>query len=256
MKIIQLNAWLGRLSGPLARFIAEEQPDIICLQEVFQNKYPDKHLVLSDQFGFYEELKQASGLKYDFFAPNWGFKLAGTVLDEGNAIISRFPISQEVAEHTHGEYYTLDENTAYRKNTRVYQTCQLELPDGNKLSLLNYQGYLDGPHDTGTEMTVQTMRKIYDAAEKLPSPKMLAGDFNAWPESPPIKLMNDLGLENLTVSHKLSRTLSEAHRAPESDRARAVCDYIFTTPEIKVKSFKASEKIVSDHLALILEFDI
>jgi exonuclease III len=35
MKLVQVNVWMGRLTPTLIKFIKDEQPDIICMQEVF-----------------------------------------------------------------------------------------------------------------------------------------------------------------------------------------------------------------------------
>jgi endonuclease/exonuclease/phosphatase family metal-dependent hydrolase len=255
MKIIQLNAWLGRLNGPLARFIEAEKPDIICMQEVIKPVDANAQF-MDDQFGFLEEVKQAGKFEYEIFAPNWGFVFGGVILDEGSAILSHFPISNDQNKHTNGEYYVCDNNTSYRKNTRNYQTCSVELPNGQKISLVNYQGYLDGPKETGTEMTISTLQKVSDAAGKLPRPLILCGDFNAWPSSPALRVFDSLQLTNHTIEHNITGTLSSAHRAPDNDRALATCDYILTSPEIIINNFKVSDVIVSDHKALILEFNL
>lgn len=40
------------------------------------------------------------------------------------------------------------------------------------------------------------------------------------------------------------------------DKGNMVCDYIFVNDKIKVNDFKVIESNISDHLPLILDFDI
>jgi endonuclease/exonuclease/phosphatase family metal-dependent hydrolase len=35
-----------------------------------------------------------------------------------------------------------------------------------------------------------------------------------------------------------------------------VCDYVFVSDDVKVKEFYASDRLVSDHAALILDFSL
>jgi endonuclease/exonuclease/phosphatase family metal-dependent hydrolase len=254
MKLIQINAWLGRLNGPLVRFIETEQPDIICMQEAFR---PNEGGMpgFADQYNFLNQVVSKGGFTYQSFADNWGFTMTDQVIVEGNVILSKFPVSDEQSFHTHQEYHVRQKASDARPNTRVWQACTVTLPDGRKLSIANYHGYLDGPHDFGTEVTVETMKKAKTGVAALGKPVIFCGDFNAWPSSPAIKLLDDLGLRNLTIENGVKTTISEAHQAPTEDRARATCDYILVSPEIQVKSFKVADEVVSDHKALVLEFD-
>ncbi len=87
-------------------------------------------------------------------------------------------------------------------------------------------------------------------------PLIFCGDLNVKPSSPSLKPLNSLGLRNLTTEHHVSTTLSAVHRAPEADRLSVAVDYIFVSPEIKVQNFQVSEELLSDHKALILEFEV
>lgn len=255
MKIIQINGWLGRLNGPLARFIAEQQADIVCLQEALKPKGADNTL-FSDQYGYLEEVKAAGSYEHAYFAPSWGFPLGDAVVDIGTAVLSRFPITNEHAVHTYREYHVKGGPDPDKTNCRTIQTCIIELPGGKQLGIANYQGHLENPKGMGNEITIETMKIARDEAAKLPRPLIFCGDFNVWPGSPALAVLDDLKLRNLTIENKIQSTLSPAHRAPLEDRQRAACDYILASPEIEVKSFVVSEEVVSDHKALILEFDL
>jgi len=239
----------------MARFINEQQPDILCIQEVFKPKQAET-LFLDDQFNFLSELKRVGAFEHEYFAPAYGLSIAGKSLEEGQAILSKFPISNQAAPHTYQHYFNRDEIGEKLHNTRIIQHCLVSFPDGKQMTLGNYQGYLDGPKGIGTEVTIETMQKVRDELKDLPRPMIFCGDFNVWPSSPALKELDDLKLRNLTIENGVKSTLSDMHRAPAEDRAIACCDYILVSDEVVVKSFSVSEEIVSDHKALILKFTL
>lgn len=254
MKLIQINGWVGRLNAPLAQLIRDEAPDFVCIQEAFAPQ--SKALaVFRDQYGYIDELIVAGEFEHYSFAATWGFNLGGAVIDVGNVILSKHPLSDEQSFHTHGEYQikTVEKSIS---NTRAWQSCAATLPNGDKLSLSNYQGYLTPGDPNGDEISVKTLENVKDALSKLPHPLIFCGDLNVKLGTTPIKVLDSLGLTNLTAQHHVKTTLSEVHRAPKQDRESVACDYIYVSPNIKVTRFEVSDRVVSDHKALILKFDL
>jgi endonuclease/exonuclease/phosphatase family metal-dependent hydrolase len=254
MKLIQVNGWIGRLSAPLLRLIQEENPDFVCMQEALAPNAQSLE-VFKDQYEFSAELITKGAFPHHFFAPAWGIDMGETVLDLGNLILSKHPLTDEVSFHTFGEYHHKTLTKAIR-NTRIWQACRATLPAGKSLSVSNYQGYLTVDDPAGDAVTTQTLGKVRDGLDKLPKPLVFCGDLNITPDSEPLKVLEPLGLINLTKAHGVKTTLSEAHRAPQEARESVACDYIFVSPDIKVAHFEVSEKLVSDHKALIVEFGL
>lgn len=254
MKIIQINAWCGRLSGPLTRFLKAEHPDIICMQEAFDPaaKFFE---IFKDQYDFVNEIIGATGLEHQFFTPDWGFEMAGSKIDLGNIILSKFPLSNFQAFHTYGKYHMRSVTNAIA-NTRVWHACTATLPEGRSLQLANYQGYVAGMDSNGDKTTAKTLKKVREGLEKLEGPLIFCADLNINPDAPALRVLDELGLRNLTVEHNIPTTLSSMHRAPERDRLSVACDYIFVSNGVKVKDFHISDELISDHKALVLEFDI
>jgi exonuclease III len=63
MKLIQVNAWLGRLLPALLNFIDEQQPDIICAQEIQSSLQPNP---LIETVQTLEYIKKVGGFKEVF----------------------------------------------------------------------------------------------------------------------------------------------------------------------------------------------
>lgn len=254
MKLIQINAWYGRLSGPLIRLIREESPDFLCMQEAFAPE-TEGFALFNDQFGFMNEVEKACQFGHHFFTPTWGFELSGEIIDFGNIIYSKHPISSESSLFTNGRYSVKQRDDA-EYNLRALQNCIAKLPNGKKLNIANYQGYLTGTDSNGNEVSVSTIGKALDKLRPLSGPLVFCGDMNVNPTSPAIKAVEQMGLRNLVTEHNVKATLSYAHRAPQKNRDSVVCDFIFVSDDIKVEKFSVSEEIVSDHKALILEFSL
>lgn len=258
MKLVQINAWQGRVSGALARFIEQEKPDIICMQEAY---IPSEDVIpaLADQYNFLEKIRKASGLENEFFAKGWNFMLGTNIIEAGSVILSRFPISDHQEFHPFNHHYTAEGRHNHLRNAQAWQACTLTLPNGQALSLSNYHGYIDdvdGVHGMGTERTVEVMRKVADRLEPLPRPLIFAGDLNIWPESPAFREFDKLGLTDLGEKFGIRGTLSPIHRASDADKDISTPDHVLVSPEIRVQKFTVSDEIVSDHKALILEFEI
>lgn len=253
MKIIQLNAWLGRLSGPVARFISEQNADVVCIQEAY---IPNKDAIaaIADQYNFLDELVRVGNYKYQSFAKNWAMPVAGAEIIEGNVILSRYPITSEHTEHTFGKYHVRNSSADCIANTRIWQSCSVQANNGI-FTVANYQGYLSGIDPMGDGTTLETIKKVIKFIDSLPRPLIVCGDFNVSPSSDSMKLLSSK-LRNLTLENNINTTLSKVHRAPLKDRESVACDYILVSDDINVKSFVVSEEVVSDHKALILEFDI
>lgn len=248
MKLIQLNIWQGRILRHVTHFLEKEQPDIVCLQEVYSTPDPVRWW---DSFSALEAMQRSLPYMQWFFAPLYSFEVQGRKVTAGNAIGSRFPISQQKVMFTTGHFTDVNEDPI--SNVRNVQTCQLELKDGKTLSVANHHAYWD-KNPAGTPDSVRCMQQVKEAVDQLPVPKVLCGDMNVRPESETMQLFKG-SLANLTEIHKLTTTLTQVGAAFDRDNI-VPCDHVLISPEISVQKFYASEKIISDHKALVLLFDV
>jgi endonuclease/exonuclease/phosphatase (EEP) superfamily protein YafD len=90
---------------------------------------------------------------------------------------------------------------------------------------------------------------IINYIKQLDGAVILCGDFNLAPESESIKQYDSI-LQNLSAAHSLETTRSLLTYKKE------VCDYIFVNDKIEVKDFSMDQTIISDHNALILDFEV
>jgi endonuclease/exonuclease/phosphatase family metal-dependent hydrolase len=244
MKIIQLNIWGGKLGQQIIDFLQTEKPDIVCMQEV--NDLPGRSGYKF--FATLDEIKTEGGLGEAFMAPTYTSRYMERELGYGNAILSTYPISSTKTIFTNGAFKHNFDVTKNSGNIRNLQVATVDTP-GGKLNILNHHGYHIPYTKAGNDETLRQMRIIAETIDTLTGPTILCGDFNLSPDSQSIGLINDK-LTNLSIVYKLRRTYSQL------SVVEAVCDYIFVNDAIKVRNFQMSDELVSDHKALILEFEL
>ena len=247
MKLLQLNIWAGRLLNPILKLVEEEQPDILCLQEV----YSSSDTMLKVNGGMYSSLeliKQKAGHDHSFLSPTFSLNLSNHKLYFGNAVISRFPLANTKEVFVCSEYAAEIDLTQREPNIRNLQIVTAQI-DGESLVIANHHGYWDRD-PLGNQTSIDCMQKVADALKPVQGPLVLAGDLNLKPPSPAMRVFDGF-LEDLTATYNVKSTLSLV--SPYGDVA---CDHILVSPQIKVNGFRVAEAIVSDHKALILDFDL
>lgn len=250
MKLIQLNVWMGKLSWAAMRFIEQEQPDIVCLQEVFQS---DVEVTIPDRiFNCLDLLQKASGLEHCYFSPTLGVSIEGGTANFGNAILSRFPLENTETIFTQGEYGKqptgLSNEETARTGQRNMQVVEVAV-GSERLTIINHHGHWEAT-PLGTETSVEKMKLVAARARQVEGPLIVAGDLNVMPESQAMRVFDDW-LEDIVAGSGAITTLSKVGRPLD-----VVCDHILTSKHIVVNSFTVKPDIVSDHLPLVLEFDI
>ena len=240
MRILQLNAWTGRMKGALVRFFEHEDFDVICLQEAVwgQNKLLENFAATVDQ------IKEAGKFDHDFRAANWGLEVADFTMEQGNAILSRENFAEQKLEITHGEYRNLETMEDVRRQRYTLQIAKLE----NGLNIVNHHGFWR-PSPVGDETTVESMKKAAEFIRKLEGPIVMCGDLNVIHESPAMRELDFL--RDLTSENGIKNTLSGLKFDGE-----VACDHILVSPEVKVKNFRVLDTLVSDHWGLEVEVEV
>ncbi len=245
MKIIQLNIWQGKLGAQIIDFLKNEKPDFVCMQEVNDLNGRSGYKL----FATLEEIRKDSGFREGFMSPAYSSRYMEREMRYGNAILSSLPFKSKKTVFTRGEYsrhYDIEDRDG---NDRNLQIVTVEV-GGRTLNILNHHGYWIYGTKAGNDETLRQMKIIAAEIRKLKGPVIMCGDFNLAPDSESLGIINQ-ELTNLSVKHGLKHTYTWL--SPLRD---TVCDYIFVNELIKVRSFNMSEELVSDHKALIMEFDL
>jgi endonuclease/exonuclease/phosphatase family metal-dependent hydrolase len=83
MKLIQLNIWGGKLQHQIPKFLSEEEPDIVCMQEVHDLKGPSGAVFVT-----LDEIKQKCGFAYSYMSPTYSSTYQRRANSFGNAILT------------------------------------------------------------------------------------------------------------------------------------------------------------------------
>lgn len=242
IKLIQVNIWGGRLGKQVIAFLQDERPDIVCLQEAIS---ADGKLMLAKTV---EEIGAATNLNTTFFSPTFSFDILNKPAKFGNAIITNTilaPVNTVFTNLEYNESFDVD-NDDY--NIRNLQHARVEI-NHKTVHILNHHARHIRQHKNGDDQTLKQCGMVADYIASLEGPVILAGDFNLTKHSESLELLNK-ELQNLSITYNLSTTRNELTSKDE------VCDYIFVSDSIHVNAFHVADKLISDHKALILEFDL
>ena len=104
----------------------------------------------------------------------------------------------------------------------------------------------------GNDRTQNQIDAILNRARK-DIPCIIVGDFNLLPTSKYIKMLSD-NYKNLIDKYKIKSTRPEFD--DRLDKGNLVCDYVFVNNKVKVNDFYVLNSNASDHLPLVLDFDL
>jgi len=247
MKILQLNVWGGRLKGAALDFLAKNQFDVVCMQEVMESE--DQPVFVNHFFDRAEHYQKASELPHAYFSPNYSVEIANGAgeMKHGNLILSREEMVEKKTEFVNDEYIEKMIFESLPKNNMNVQIVRLK----NGLTVVNHHGVWHND-PMGNELSVTTMRKVAELVKKVEGPLVMCGDLNLQAEAPAMRELDFL--RNLTAENGVENTLNDEIR---KRGLRVACDHILVNDLVKVKDFRVYEGVMmSDHLGLMAEIEI
>ncbi len=250
LTFLTLNLWQGgNLFDAVIQFIKEVDPDILALQEVYDSH--DKSL--KRKYRSLEVLKKTfPELKYFNFAPAFLDNRKEGKIEQGNAVFSKFPII-----NSNVYFYQIPYSTTYEEKTKNFPFCPRNLQEtliqinNKQLYVYNTQGIwgLDGK-DSPEKIV---MSNVIVKHIKNKKPVILAGDFNLQPNTQTIYNI-EVHLRNVFKNELISSF--NMKRKDNPGYATAVVDMVFTSKEIKIIKHVCPQVDISDHLPLIVQFQI
>jgi len=253
MKLVDLNVWGGRLHQPLMQFFEKfgDQADIFCLQEVFSseallgfsgvakiNLYQDISKILTNHKGYYA--RKSHGYDYGGYI--------GKEVDFGNVIFVKKDI--EVLDHQELFEAVLHPDHDWRESAVAKAQFLKIKTEADPLTICNFHGlWVKDTHKKDIPERIEQSKHVRNYLDAFAGPKILCGDFNLIPEGQSIKILEQ-GMRNLITEFQITSTRSSIYT-----KEMKFADYILTSPDLQVKDFKTLPDEVSDHLALILDFD-
>lgn len=224
LKVLSYNLRFGELASleELARFIKEQNPDIVALQEVDchtqRDRTPQQHgKDFATELGFRTGMLSAYGKTIPYAGGYYGI-----------AILSKYPFAK-----VERIYLPKTENG---KEQRAVLVADIEYREGEYITLAST--HLD---HTNTEERQVQVKKLNEVLLTKPNPVIVAGDFNAHPDSKEISE----GMSPWKIVSNMKPTIP-------AKTPRATIDYIFCYPKDKWMETDAITYDVqlSDHLPI------
>lgn len=241
MKILQLNAWNGRVKGALAEFLKSNDFDVACLQEMV---WGGNQEIMQDFILPTEKIREFGRFTDEAKAANFGIEMSDKIVKIGNVVFSKKAIKKNETKYVYGEYKIVKTLSDIKHHAYTVQLIKLE----NGVNIVNHHGYWL-PTPVGDEITVEVMTRVADLVKKLEGPVIMCGDLNVIHSSLAMRALDFL--HDLTEEYKVRNTLVGL-----KFDGRVACDHILVNDEIKVKSFEVLDDLISDHKALVAEIEI
>lgn len=228
MKIIFLNAWRAELEDKIRAYLSSEvlSTDVFCLQEVDGGMRDVAEDILS-------EFNISSAEK--------------DIVQNDRLAVSNF-FKKEI------DLQRSDLIIEGREELGLGLFSQIKI--GNELiNLGNIHGLpRPGPKLDTTERIEQS-EQIIGFFETLGGRKIIGGDFNLLPDQKSITMFEDNGYIDLIKKYKIETTRNKHAWEKYPETVLYHSDYLFVSPDVKVKSFEVPDIEVSDHLPLVLEIE-
>ncbi|MEK7620086.1 MAG: endonuclease/exonuclease/phosphatase family protein [Patescibacteria group bacterium] len=248
LKIICLNLWQGgNLMDEILAFLKREDADVVLLQEVY-----DGHGTWERKFRSMDVLREKLGYPHEHFAPAFLERTDFGKVEQGNAILSKFPIVDSQVYFYDQPYGEREDKPEYFETTpRNLQRAAVEV-GGRVLQVFNTQGVWgkDGDDNERRLMMAQT---IVDAVAPFQE-VVLAGDLNVQEKTKTISLIEE-HLVNVFKPDNRITSFNMRHKT-NPGFATAVVDMLFVSSLLRVLEHRQYDEGVSDHLALSATIDV
>ncbi len=85
------------------------------------------------------------------------------------------------------------------------------------------------------------------------SSKIIGGDFNVFPETKSVRMFQENSYKDLIKEFNIATTRNQLSWETYPDNKQYYSDYVFVSPDIKIKNFSVPNIEISNYLRLILE---
>lgn len=249
IKFIQVNIYKGKYLDPLIDFLRQEKPDIVSMQEV---AYGDVSYHHDKTINLFEYIKEKTGLD-GYFRGDQKFADSSESLF-GNAVLTKLPITGfEILSLKKFRPVTLAEfeNSAiFPYLARLAVDVMIDV-GGRAVHAISWHGAWTAP-PRDTKETLKQASMVGSYLKSLTAPFILGTDMNNIPGSKTVEIIESVANNLMTGSQVKQTTHPKIHKiAPKG----YLVDYIFTSPDFKLKSLTVPEVLVSDHLPVVAELE-
>lgn len=259
MKLLNLNIGIKIDNNKEVKdLIVDGAYDIVALQEVMRKKEDTVY----EQYDSSTFIKNNTDYKYHFFGPLWYAthheknnimtKDFGGLTEQGNEVLSKYPIIESSNIFYYQDYAEFKDTTNFRKedHPRAFIDMIIKIQD-KEIQIINIHGIWN-KDKIGDERT-KNQSEVLLSHIREDIPCIITGDFNLLPNTESIEIINKKMI-NLIEKYNIKSTRPAFDDG--LDKGNIICDYIFVNDKVKVNGLKVLNTEISDHLPLILDFEI
>lgn len=244
MRLISLNVWKGKLRNKLLPFLQKEasKTDIFCFQEMTSSL----------------DTEPGADLFSDIARTLHGFQgFFEAVQDEGKGIETGLAIFIKKTDSIDKEgdffvYRTRNAMIGKDWRTEGKNVQYVQFPKGSKeYAIVNFHGLADGEGREDSDARIEQSKKLRKFLDTLRGTKIVCGDFNLTRDTKSLAII-DGGMRNHIKESGITSTRPDQY-FPYPDK---FCDWMLTDPAIPVREFRVLPDEVSDHFALMLDFEV
>jgi len=259
MKLISLNAWGGKLNGPLIEFVTKnvETTDIFCFQEIYFSATPRPDVVWVEAdlaaelqkallgFSMFGRLADEKDLSADSSGADEDVRTGETIFVKNN-----LHVVEQGGFHTYvSDHESAEENI--QPVTGNFLFVKIQSSQGDYL-IGNIHGlWLPGSKDD-TPKRIEQSRRLEEFLADRKEKAIICGDFNLAPKTESIRLLES-GMRDLIKEYDIQTTRSRYYADMEKYKDY-IADYAFASEDVQVLNFNVLSDEVSDHLPLAIEF--
>jgi len=246
LKIIQLNAWKGKLLEGAIEFLRRENPDIITLQEATAGRENFR----DDDINVYEAIKDALSMRGFFSRTHSLIGDPNSFL--GNAVLTRGRILKSSTIWLK-EYADVvpEEQRDHPNSPRNAIDCLIEIRGMKFHALSAHLAWTKDPVDTPEK--IRQAQILADHLRLLATePYILGGDFNMPSGSGVVNMIETVG-KNIVTDPRWGITRSThptIHKTASFKPEGLLVDFIFTSSHFTPRSVDAPYVNASDHLPI------
>lgn len=259
MKLICLNLWGGTLLEKTLEFIKVNSldTDIFCFQEIYTS--PENKKTPSDyQSNLLEKISEV--------LPNFDHHFSPQFHDRDFHFPVDYKLSQGIVIFwkkslnaiDKGEIFVYSEENKYSNvpgKNQIIPPRNLQYVEFDNLIVSNIHGYWAPLPKYDTPERIKQSELIINFLNKYEKSKIIAGDFNLRIDTESISMIENAGFNNLVKESNAKTTRSSLYDIQWRKNDK-FADYIFTSNDLKVSNFKVMDDEISDHLPLLVEFDV
>lgn len=248
IKFLSWNVWYGKRWQKAIKLIGKLQPDILALQEV-TTFFPYFDL---ENTNILEKFQKAIPLlKYSSFAPILKRERGGKFEQLGNAIFSRYKILE-----TNIFYFHHPPRWGRRWwNNQAKNLLEAKIKiDGKELFV--YSTHLSlNPLLLDTKKRIEEAEKIIKVVKEK-KPLIIGGDFNGRPNSLVVQRLKGAFRRADPKNRPTFAKLSLSAGRLKIKGISLKLDYVFYSPQLKIRTCHILKTDASDHLPIVVEFEI